>query len=375
MEQLNSPFALAKGFFKTMVSENSTTQMNLNLHDSAHNPVHHSAHHSAHHSKIGYNGPMKSYNEKLASAFNEIADLLSILDENVFKIIAYRRVARRLKEEFRPITKKDAKEEVLRQIPGVGPALAGKMVQYMKEGKIDILEKLHGQIPKAVREMLGIPHLGPKRVRQLFIDLGIKSKEDLLKQAKSGAIADLPGFGDKLVQSILEALESGQEKKRRHDRKDIEPIAKKLLKILKATKGVSKAEIAGSYRRKSESVGDLDILVLGEKAGAEAKKNLLNAFENTTMLASGETKISFMIFPENLQVDIRFISEDSYGAAILYFTGSKDFNVMMRKVAISKGYLLNEYGLFENGEFIAGKTEKEVFEKLGLPFTPPEKRK
>jgi DNA polymerase (family 10) len=196
-----------------------------------------------------------------------------------------------------------------------------------------------------------------------------------LREAKSGAIADLPGFGDKLVQSILEALESGQEKKRRHDRKDVEPIARKLVKILKSTKGVESAEIAGSYRRKNETVGDLDILVLGEKAAKEAEKNLLKAFENTTILANGETKISFMIFPENLQVDIRFVPPDSYGAALLYFTGSKDFNVMMRKVAITKGYLLNEYGLFKDGEYMAGKTEDEVFEKLGLPITPPDKRK
>ncbi len=318
---------------------------------------------------------MKSYNDELASAFNEIADLLSILDENVFKIIAYRRVARRLKEEFRPLTKKDAKKEVLRQIPGVGPALAEKMIQFLKEGKIDLLEKLHRQIPKAVRELLEIPHLGPKRVRQLFIDLGIKSKEELVKHAKSGAIASLPGFGERLVQSVLGALETGQEKKRRHDRKAIEPIAKKLIKILKSTKGVTSAEIAGSYRRKNETVGDLDILVLGEKAAAEAEKNLLKAFRNTTVLANGETKISFMIFPENLQVDIRFVPPDSYGAALLYFTGSKDFNVMMRKVAIGKGYLLNEYGLFKDGEYIAGKTEEEVFKKLNLPITPPNKRK
>jgi DNA polymerase (family X) len=318
---------------------------------------------------------MKSYNDDIYRLFNEIADLLSLLDENSFKIRAYRVVARRLKEDYRPITKKDAKEEVLRQIPGVGPALAEKMIQYIKEGKIDILEKLHRQIPQAVRDMLGIPHLGPKRVRQLFIDLGIKSKEDLIKQAKSGAIADLPGFGEKLVQSILGAMESGQEKKRRHERKDIEPIAKKLIKILKSTKGVIKVEIAGSYRRKNETVGDLDILVLGEKSAAEAEKNLFKAFQDTTMLANGETKISFMIFPENLQVDIRFVPPDSYGAALLYFTGSKDFNVMMRKVAIGKGYLLNEYGLFENGEYIAGKTEKEVFQRLDLPVVPPKKRK
>ncbi|MBI5754864.1 hypothetical protein HZA41_01440 [Candidatus Peregrinibacteria bacterium] len=318
---------------------------------------------------------MKNFNEDLNKLFNEMADLLSILDENPFKIRAYRLAARRLKEDFRPITKKDAKKEVLKQIPGIGEALAEKMIQYIKTGKIEALEKLRRDIPKAVRELLDIPHLGPKRVRDLYINLGIKSKEDLLEKARNGEIEELPGFGEKLVKSILEALASGQEKKRRHERKDIEPIAKKLVKILKKTKGVKKVEIAGSYRRKSETVGDLDILVLGEKSGAEAEKNLLKAFDNTTILASGETKVSFMIFPENLQVDIRFVPEESYGAALLYFTGNKDYNVMMRKVAIEKGYLLNEYGLFENGEYIAGKTEKEVFEKLGLPATPPNKRK
>ncbi len=323
---------------------------------------------------MSYNGFMKSYNEDFQRLFNEIADLLSLLDENGFKIRAYRMAARRLVEECGPITKKDAKKETLKKIPGIGEALSEKMIQYMKTGKIDALESLRRQIPQAVRDLLGIPHLGPKRVRHLFIDLGIKSKKDLLRCAKSGEIAELPGFGEKLVSSILEALESGQEKKRRHERKKVEPIAKKLLGILKKTKGVSAAEIAGSYRRKSETVGDLDILVLGEKAAPEAKKNILKAFGETTILADGETKFSFMIFPDNLQVDIRFVPEDSYGAAILYFTGSKDFNVMMRKVAIGKGYLLNEYGLFENGEYIAGKTEKEVFEKLGLPFTPPQKR-
>jgi DNA polymerase (family X) len=318
---------------------------------------------------------MKNYNDELASAFNEIADLLSILDDNVFKIIAYRRAARRLKEEFRPITKKDAKKEVLKQIPGVGEALAEKMIQFMKEGKIDLLEKLHHQIPEAVRDMLGIPHLGPNRVRQLFIELGIKSKADLLKKAKEGELDKLKGFGPKLIEGILEGIEKGQEKKRRHERKEVEPIAKRIVGILKKTKGVSDVVIAGSYRRKAETVGDLDILVLGDRAAPEAQKNLKKVFGDQTALASGETKISFVIFPQNLQVDIRFVPEDSYGAALLYFTGSKDFNVMMRKVAIEKGTLLNEYGLFKDGEWVAGKTENEVFDALGLPHTPPEKRK
>lgn len=318
---------------------------------------------------------MKSYNEELSEKFTEIGDLMSLLGENPFKIRAYYGAAQRIRQDFRPITKKDTKETLM-EMPRVGIALAEKMTEYMKKGKISYLEKLRKQIPKAVRDMLKIPHLGPKRVRGLYINLGIKSKADLKKHAKSGAIADLPGFGDQLVQQITEALKSGQQKKKRHERKAVEPIAKKLTSILKKIKGVSKVKVAGSYRRGAKTVGDLDILVVGSRGlGTKTKKPISKLFPNHTILAAGETKIAFMIFPENLQVDIRFVPQESYGAALLYFTGSKDFNVMMRKVAIDKGCLLNEYGLFDAGEYIAGKTEEEVFKKLGLPVTKPEKRR
>ena len=318
---------------------------------------------------------MKSYNNDFYNLFNEIADLMSLLDENSFKIRAYREAAMRIKQDFRPITIKDADKKILKEIPRVGDAIAEKMIQYMKEGKIDYLEKLRKQIPKPVRDLLKIPHLGPKRVRDLYINLGIKSKADLKKHAESGKIAELPGFGDKLINSIIEGLKTGQGKKKRHLKKEVKPIADKLVSILKKIRGVKKVEVGGSYRRKSPTVGDLDLLVCGASVAEKAEKSISEAFPKISMLASGDTKIAFMIFPDNLQVDIRFVPEESYGAALLYFTGSKDYNVMMRKKAIEKGYLLNEYGLFENGEYIAGKTEKEVCEKLGLPVLVPEKRK
>lgn len=317
---------------------------------------------------------MKNYNEELYNQFNEIADLMSLIDENTFKIRAYREAARRLKQEFKPLTKKDTDKTQLMKIPGIGEAIGTKIIQYIKEGKIDYLEKLRKQIPKPVRDMLQIPHLGPKRVRELYINLGVKSKEDLKKNAENGKISELPGFGKKLVNQILEAMKTGQEKKKRHDRKEVKPIADKIVEILKNIKGVKRVEIAGSYRRNSPTVGDIDILVSGKPVEKIAEKKISENFPNITSLGSGETKFSFVTFPENLQVDIRFVSEESYGAALLYFTGSKDFNVMMRKVAIQKEYLLNEYGLFHNGEMIAGKTEEEVFDKLGLPHTKPEKR-
>ena len=318
---------------------------------------------------------MKSYNEDFYRLFNELADLLALLNENSFKIRAYREAARKLKENVEPITKKNADPKKFRELSGVGEHIANKMAEYIKTGKISALEKLRKQIPKPVRDMLEIPHLGPNRVRGLYINLGIKSKKDLIRCAKNGEIDKLPGFGPKLVSQILGAIEKGQEKKHRHERKEVEPVAKKLTGILKKIKGVDQVIVAGSYRRGAETVGDLDILVSGNPKVDEAEKKIYKAFPDHSSLASGETKIAFVIFPQNLQVDIRFVPEDSWGAALLYFTGSKDYNVMMRKVAIEQNCLLNEYGLFKDGEYIAGKTEKEVFGKLGLPYKDPKNRK
>ena len=318
---------------------------------------------------------MKSYNDDFYRLFNEIADLMELISENPFKIRAYRTAARKIQESIEPITKKNADKKKFDELPGIGEAIADKMMQYIKTGKIKYLEKLRRTIPKPVRDMLSIPHLGPKRVRDLYINLGIKSKKDLIKSAKGGEINKLPGFGEKLVGQIMNAIQKGQKKKKRHDRKEVTPIAKKLISILKKTKGIKQVEVGGSYRRQAETVGDLDILVSGNPSIEEAEKKIYKTFLDHTILASGETKIAFVIFPQNLQVDIRFVPEESWGAALLYFTGSKDYNVMMRKVAIEQDCLLNEYGLFKDGEYIAGKTEKEVFDKLGLKYKEPKNRK
>lgn len=318
---------------------------------------------------------MKTYNEDFYQLFNEIADLMAILSENSFKIKAYREAARRLKEDMHPITKKVASEAEFKKLPGIGEAIAGKMMEYIDNGEIEYLEELRKKVPEAVRELLNIPHLGPMRVRDLYMNLGIKSKEDLLKAAKNGDIEKLPGFGEKLVTSILEGINSGQEKKKRHERSEVEPIGKKLISILKKMPLVQAAEIAGSFRRQAPTVGDLDILVTGSVDNEKAEKAIRKEFPEISMLGSGDTKISFVIFPNNLQVDIRFLPKESYGAALLYFTGSKDFNVMMRKKAIERNCLLNEYALFKDGEYFKGATEEEVFEALDMEFVPPEKRK
>ncbi|QQR83726.1 hypothetical protein IPJ72_00735 [Candidatus Peregrinibacteria bacterium] len=157
---------------------------------------------------------METLNEKLADAFNEIADLMAILNENGFKIRAYRDAARRLKEDIHELTKADMDKKELMKIPKIGDALADKMIEFSETGRMEYLEKLRNQIPQPVRDMLDIPHLGPNRVRDLFQKLNIQNKQDLLKHANNGDIAALDGFGDKLVESILGAIESGQEKKK-----------------------------------------------------------------------------------------------------------------------------------------------------------------
>ncbi|PIZ70736.1 hypothetical protein COY07_06180 [Candidatus Peregrinibacteria bacterium CG_4_10_14_0_2_um_filter_43_11] len=318
---------------------------------------------------------MKNYNQALSKIFQEIADLMGILGENSFKVQAYRKIARRLTEEIPLLTGKDFRKQKLKEIPGVGDAIAGKMLEYAESGEIGLLKKLQRQIPKAVRELLQIPHLGPDRVRKLFLNLHIRSKQDLVKAAKNGKIAMLSGFGEKLTDQILEALKTGQQKKKRHQRAEVEPVIQQLTDELLKIKGVEQVIAAGSYRRGADDVGDVDLLIVGsQNSASEAEKQIQKLFKKITFLANGSTKIAFVIFPQNLQIDIRFVPQESAGSALLYFTGSKEFNVKMRKVAIGKSFLLNEYGLFKDGEYIAGKTEKEVFKSLGMKYVEPNER-
>ena len=317
---------------------------------------------------------MKIYNEELAKQFEEIADLLAILNENSFKIRAYHEAARFLLTTTESITSENASKETFKKWPGIGEALAEKMMEFVETGTIHHLEELRKAVPENLRNLLKIPHLGPHRIQELTLHFGGLTKEELIEKARNGEIEKLPGFGQKLVQDILEALQKGQEKKHRFKREEVEPIAKKIHKLFSSLQGFKQMEVAGSYRRKSKDVGDLDLLVCGKINETKAEELLSIEFPNLTWLGRGDTKLSFVIFPQDLQVDIRIVPKESWGAALLYFTGSKSFNIEIRKQAIKKGYLLNEYGLYEKGKKIAGKTEKEIFQKLGIPYLEPEKR-
>ncbi len=318
---------------------------------------------------------MKTYNQPIAAAFNEIADLLGIKGEGFFTIRAYQEAARILVEEAQPITKKDADAKTFQKLPKIGEALALKMVEFIETGHMEHLEKLRTEIPESVRKLLEIPGLGPKRIGQLYTTAAVTSKKELVRQAKSGALEQLPGFGKKMVEKILDAIDTDQQKKKRHEREEVEKVAQTFIPLLQQLKGAKHIQIAGSYRRGSKTVGDMDILVTGNVDPKMAEAKITTHFKKMTLLGSGSTKISFVIFPNNLQVDVRFVPEESYGAALLYFTGSKEFNIKMRKKAIEMGYMLNEYGLHHKGEIIAGDTEEGVFKELEMEFVKPEERK
>lgn len=318
---------------------------------------------------------IKTYNEALAEAFYEISELLAITGGGFFQVRAYQEASRMLTEKVYPISKQNASVEAFMEFPRIGQALAEKMMEYIETGHMRYLDQLREEVPKGIRELLKIPGLGPKKVGQLYLTAGIQSKKELIKKAKAGELDDLPGWGSTSVEKMLNAIGQHQEKKRRHPRKTAGKLAKKVVALLKKIPGARQIEIAGSYRRKSPTVGDIDILVSGKADPKKAEAAVRKAFKELTLLGSGETKLSFMIFPQNLQIDIRFVPEESYGAALLYFTGSKDYNVKMRREAIRQGFLLNEYGLFKAGEYAAGKSEEEVYDALGMKWVQPEKRR
>lgn len=315
---------------------------------------------------------MPIHNADIATAFDEIADLLEIKGENPFRVRAYRNAARTIAELAEPLRDKVERGEDLTQIPGIGKDLAMKIGQFVITGRIAQLEELRAEFPAGLLDMLRLPGLGPKRVKTLYDDLKIQTLEELAAAAREGRIRKIKGFGEKIEAGILRAIETRQQEGRRFRRAAIAPYAEALCAHLRAVPGVKHVEPAGSYRRARETIGDLDILV-----EAEDSKAVMQAFveydEVQQVLAHGETKSSARL-RSGLQVDVRVVPAESFGAALQYFTGSKEHNIAVRKIAQSKGLKVNEYGVMRGDERIAGRTEEEVYGALGLRVPPPEIR-
>jgi DNA polymerase (family 10) len=317
-------------------------------------------------------------NQEVAKTFETLADMLDIQgEENKFKIIAYRRVAEQIANLDRDINAVWQAGEI-RSVPGVGPAIEEKIDALLKTGTFDLYARLQKQIPAGVVAMLAIPDMGPKRVKMLWQEAGITGVEALEKKARAGELAGLPGLGKKFEEKIIANIEATK-RRGASDRSPlgvVYPLAHDMLRRLMRVDGVQRASVAGSLRRMRETVGDVDLLVSAEAKHTDSIMDAFNALPQVAeVIARGPTKSSVRLHTGQ-QVDLRVIQPKHWGAALQYFTGSKDHNVRLREIALKKGYSLNEYSLtrMKDGKDVFCKEEAEVYQKLGRPFIPPELR-
>jgi DNA polymerase (family 10) len=313
-------------------------------------------------------------NQEIAEIFEAMADILEI-KKVPWKPIAYRAAARTIK--FMPKDVKDIYKEggikALEDIPGVGERLAEKIVEYIKTKKVKEYERLKKTIPAGLSALMNIPGLGPKKAYVLYKKLKIKSISDLKKALEEHKVRKIFGFGEKSEEKIEESVEETKAHKQRFPLNKVFPVASKIIFELKKLKEVEKIEAVGSLRRKELTIGDIDILTVSKNPG-----KVMNAFTSLPLvkkIVSKGQKKSQVILKNGMQADLRVFDKKSFGAAMQYFTGNKEHNVALRRIAIKKGYKLNEYGLYEGNKLIAGETEKDVYNALGLKWIPPEKRK
>ena len=317
---------------------------------------------------------MPVHNADVAALFEEVADLLAIQGENAFRIRAYRNAARTLNQLSRPVADLVAAEEDLSDLPDIGDDLAGKIATIVDTGTLPLRDELAQDTPPAVADLLRIPGLGPKRVRRLRDDLGVDSRADLKRAAEAGEVQALDGFGETMEQNILDGLAQMSDEARWLLAR-VEPVVASLHDHMSAHDAVERVDAAGSYRRRTETVGDLDVLALADDGPAVTEH--FAAYEDVAeTLSQGDTRASVRL-RSGLQADLRVVPPESYGAALLYFTGSKAHNVKLRDWAIEKELKLNEYGVFrtdEDEERVAGETEEDVYALFDLPYIVPELR-
>ncbi|QQR92328.1 MAG: DNA polymerase/3'-5' exonuclease PolX [Candidatus Iainarchaeum archaeon] len=314
-------------------------------------------------------------NKEIAAIFYAIADLLDLQGVE-WKPIAFRKAARTLENYSEPMDKivKAKGIKGVMELPGIGEGIGKKIVQYVEEGKIDEYEELKKEIPAGVRLMLNVPGMGPKKAARLYKELKIDSLEKLEAFAKEGKIRALSGFGEKSEQDILMGLELVKKGQERKLMGIILPYARELAKKINSIPGVQRVELAGSLRRRRETVKDIDILAL-----AKDGKKVMDAFvklpDVEKVVSKGDTKTA-VILKMGLNCDLRVLSPEVYGAGLVHFTGSKEHNVALRMLAIKKGMKLDEYGLFDNksGKNLACKNEEDVYARLGMQYIPPEMR-
>lgn len=315
---------------------------------------------------------MAVHNAEIAAIFNRLADLLEIEEANPFRVRAYRRAAATIDDLPSSAAGMVDKGEDLTELPGVGEDLAGKIVEIVRTGHLGALEDVEAHTPASLASLTTLPGLGPKRVHQLHEALGISTLADLVAAARAGKLHQLPRFSAAMEAKLLEEASRRAEAQPRFKLSTAEDFAAGLVAWLKRAPDVAEVVVAGSFRRRKETVGDLDILAVC-KDGEAVIGHFVRYDEVAEILSKGPAR-STVILKAGLQVDLRVIAEESFGAALVYFTGSKAHNIAIRRLGQAKGLKVSEYGVFRNTRRIAGRTEAEVYQALGMSYVEPELR-
>ena len=311
-------------------------------------------------------------NQQIAKIFSEIAALLELRGENVFRIRAYRRAAQNIDSLSRDVAA--LSQAQLESIPGIGKDLAAKVREYLATGRIAKHEELKKDIPAGVLELLRVPGLGPKKAKLFYDTLKVKSVDDLDRAVRSGRLEGMAGIQAKTVENIRKGIEQIRRGTERRPLGRILPLAEDIVRRMRDGAPVDRIEVAGSIRRCKDTIKDIDVLTTSKKPAA-----VMEAFVRlphvSRVLAQGETKSS-IVTDDGVQVDLRVVEEESYGAALQYFTGSKQHNIKLREMAVKAGLKINEYGVFRGPEEkrIGGRNEEDIYRALKLPWIPPEIR-
>ena len=320
----------------------------------------------------GYN-----HNKTLARIFRQMADCYRYLgpDER-FRALAYENASKTLSNMQEPVDAFASDFKKLDELKAVGESIAEKIIEYLKTGKIRAFDKLKKQVPFALLELMDIQGIGPTTLRLVHDKLNIKSKKELVKALEAGKLEGLKGFATKKIENLKRALKLDTVKQRM-SLKEAEKTGQGILNEIKKIPGVHQLALAGSLRRKKETVGDIDIVITAEQKFWRKIINKITQLPQVKKtLAAGQTKASIVLRKNDVQVDIRIVHDDEFGAAMFYFTGSKEHNIHLRTIAKQKGWKLNEYGVFDErtGKRLAGRTEEEIYNLFGFRYISPEKR-
>ncbi len=311
-------------------------------------------------------------NAQVARIFDEIADLLQLKGANEFRVRSYRSAARTVRDLSERVAEMVERGDDLSELPNIGESTAEKIREIVERGTCERLEELTGDVPEELTELMAVPRLGPRKTMMIHEELGVESLDDLREAVEEGEIRELEGMGAKSEENILQGISTLEETAGRISIKAAADQAETLADFLEGIDEIDQWEVAGSYRRMKETIGDLDVLI---RAGdRETATERILEFESIDEVVSrGEEGVTVRL-GSGLQIDFRFFEESAFGSAMVYFTGSRAHNISLRQRAVERDWKLNEYGLFSGDKRLAGKTEESVYSRLGMAWVPPELR-